>query len=98
MGMHGAVALPGADLVATGMADLAAGRETIEGLLVLQATDRLRRLGYEVPELTVDRPEARMYALIEQEIGPRRAHGRYNALRRRLGSFIRSSAVAGARP
>jgi hypothetical protein len=98
MGMHGAVALPGADLVATGMADLAAGHETVEGLLVLQASDRLRRLGYDVPAVPFDRPEARMYALIEAELGPRRAHGRYNALRRRMDSFIRSSAVAGARP
>jgi hypothetical protein len=41
MGMHGADALPGADLVATGIADLAAGHETIEGLLVIQASERL---------------------------------------------------------
>jgi len=97
MEMHAADALPGADLVTTGLADLAAGQETIEGLLVLQASDRLRRLGYDMPATTFDRPEARMYALIEQELGPRRAHGRYNALRRRMVSFIHAAAVAGTR-
>jgi hypothetical protein len=85
--------LPGAELVAAGLLDLAAGRESIEGLLVLQARDRLRSLGYEVPDLAIERPEARMYALIERDFGPRRAHGRYNALRRRLLSFIRAVPV-----
>lgn len=98
MGMHTADSLPGPELVATGLADLAAGHETIEGLLVLQASDRLRRLGDHVPAITIDRPEARMYALIEQDVGPRRAHGRYNVLRRRLVSLIRSAAVTGIRP
>lgn len=98
MGMHAADALPGADLVVTGLADLAAGRETIESLLVLQASGRLSGLGYEVPVLDVDAPEARMYELIEQDVGPGRAHGRYNALRRRLDSFIRSAAAVRAGP
>ena len=82
---------PGADLVHTGLADLAAGRESIEALLVLQASGRLRLLGYVVPEPTVASPEARMYELIVMQVGSRRAHGRYNALRRRLSSFIRAA-------
>jgi hypothetical protein len=97
MGPHHDEGLPGADLVKTGLGDLSAGRETVEGLLVLQASDRLRRLGYDVPEVDIDGPEARMYALIERDVGPRRAHGRYNALRGRLQSFIRSVSVAGPR-
>jgi hypothetical protein len=97
MGMYVGNALPGADLVATGLADLAAGHETIEGLLVLQASDRLRRLGFDVPVVSLDRPEARMYALVERDVGPRRAHSRYNALRRRMVSFIHSASVASAR-
>ena len=84
-------AIPGADLVDTGLADLAAGRESIEALLVLQASGRLRLLGYDVPEPAVASPEARMYELIVMQVGSRRAHGRYNALRRRLSSFIRAA-------
>jgi hypothetical protein len=92
--IHGDDALPGSDLVRTGLADVAAGRVTIEGLLVQQARTRLRELGYEMRGPGVDRPDARLYDLIEREVGPRRAHGRYNALRRRLSSFIRSARIA----
>jgi hypothetical protein len=43
--------LPGADLVSTGLADLSAGRESIEALLVAVASERLRELGRTVPDL-----------------------------------------------
>ena len=89
--------MPGADLVRAGLADLAAGRQTIEGLLVLQARERLCDLGYEVPDVSVELPEARMYDLVERELGPRRAHSRYNALRRRMVSFLRAAPPAAAR-
>lgn len=87
-------ALPGSDVVRAALADLAGDRLTIEALLVLQAATRLRGLGFEVPDLDVVRPEDRMYELIENEIGERRAHARYNALRRRLLSFIRAAPLA----
>lgn len=87
-------AIPGADLVSAGLTDLAAGRETIEGMLVLQAGDRLRELGYEVPDVPIERPEIRMYELIEEAVGPGRAHSRYNALRRRMVSFLRAAPFA----
>ena len=85
---------PGADLVSAGIADLAAGRETIEAMLVACASVRLRRLGYAVPDAVTGSPESRLYALVEAQVGPRRAHSRYNALRRRLVSFLDSSAHA----
>ena len=47
--------LPGAELVLPGLADLVAGRDTIEALLVEIAAPRLRRLGLEVP-LLVEAP------------------------------------------
>ena len=86
-------AIPGSDLVRAGLADLAAARLTIEALLVLQARERLRGLGDGVPDLTVEHPEARMHELIEGEVGPRRAHARDNALRRRLVSFIHAAPI-----
>jgi hypothetical protein len=89
-------AIPGADLVRAGLWDLAAGRITIEGLLVLQARRRLLELGYAMPDVAVEDPGARMYALIAEELGGPRAHGRYNALRRRLASFINAASIADA--
>jgi hypothetical protein len=86
--------VPGWDLVNAGITDLAAGRLTIESELVRSASDRLRGLGLIVPP--VDDQTNQLYALIEAEVGPARAHGRYNALRRRLTSFLRTA--PGARP
>jgi hypothetical protein len=83
--------LPGADLVEKGLSDLAAGRETIESLLVASARTRLRQLGYSVTEVAPDRPESRLYELVETEVGVARAHARYNALRRRLVSFLKAT-------
>ena len=41
--------LPGAELVEAGLADLVAGTETDEALLVSIAAPRLRALGFDVP-------------------------------------------------
>jgi hypothetical protein len=81
--------LPGADLVATGLADLEHGDETVAALLVSNGGPRLRRLGYEVPDVFAD-PERRLYALLARDDAPS-AHGRYNALIRRLVSFERAA-------
>ena len=80
--------LPGGDLVAKGLGDLAAGRETAEALLVAVGAARLRRGGIDVPAAAdvIDSPEHRLYELLETE-GNAAAHGRYNALVRRLVSF-----------
>jgi hypothetical protein len=82
--------LPGHDLVAEGLGDLAGGRETQAGLLVTMAAPRLRPLGFEIPEAALNLEAShRLYALLELE-GPG-AHSRYNALVRRMVSFARAA-------
>ncbi len=79
---------PGEDLVRKGLADLAAGRETTEALVVSIGAARLRNAGLAVPEPLRD-PEHRLYLLLAREHGDD-AHSRYNALIRRLVSFERA--------
>jgi hypothetical protein len=77
--------LPGGDLVAKGLVDLASSRETQEALLVSIAAPRLRQGGVPVPGTLPD-PERRLYQRLARE-DPDSAHSRYNALLRRLTSF-----------
>jgi hypothetical protein len=77
--------LPGGDLVAKGLEDLAGSRVTIEALLVSIAAPRLRDLGVLVAEPLAD-PEHRLYERLARE-DPDSAHSRYNALLRRLTGF-----------
>ena len=81
--------LPGGDLVERGLADLAQGAETIDALLVSVGAHRLRRAGVDVPAALSD-PELRLYKLPAREDSDS-AHGRYNALIRRLVSFERAA-------
>jgi hypothetical protein len=92
MNAHAYAGLPGADLVAEGLRDLAAGRETVASLLVEVGAPRLRQLGIAVPGETI-RPEHRLYALLTRQSSDS-AHSRYNALVRRLVSFERALACA----
>lgn len=85
-------ALPGSELVEQGLRDLAAGKETVEALLVSIGEPRLRVLGVDVPEPLAD-PETRLYLLLART-DEDAAHGRYNALVRRLASFERALACA----
>jgi hypothetical protein len=84
--------LPGGELVEKGLSDLAAGRETVEALLVSIGARRLRRLGFEVPSPLAE-PEERLYLLLAHG-DPEGAHSRYNALLRRLVSFERAAESA----
>lgn len=84
--------LPGADLVEQGIIDLRARRETKEALLVSIGFPRLRLLGIDVPE-PIATPEQRLYALLADDDADV-AHGRYNALLRRLVSYERAAAIA----
>lgn len=84
--------LPGGDLVARGLSDVEAGVETAESLLVSIGAPRLARLGFAVTG-TVPAPEHRLYDLLAAEDSDS-AHGRYNALIRRLVSFERAAECA----
>lgn len=85
--------LPGGDLVATGLADIAADRpETVEALLVWIAEKRLRALGIPIPGQRPVGPDAelRLYrALAARNVG-QAPYPPYNALLRRLVSFCRA--------
>jgi hypothetical protein len=84
------IGLPGWELVSRGLEDQAAGLVTIESLLIASASTRVERLGLPVSHSSGS-VDWRLYQLIEDEIGEAGAHSRYNALRRRLLSFLRSA-------
>ena len=90
--MRDAADLPGAELIATGLADLGNRTETDEPLLVSMAAPRLRTLGFDVPAPFAD-PELRLYRRLAARHGAA-AHSQYNALVRRLVSFQRAAACA----
>lgn len=81
--------LPGSDLIAQGLHDLAWHVESDAACLVSMAAPRLRLLGVRVP-LVLDEPERRLYARLAQRHGDA-AHGRYNALVRRVVAFQRAA-------
>lgn len=92
-----ALGLPGAEWVRPGLADLRDGRSTEAALLVAVGAPRLRDLGFLVPDSGLpERPEHALYRLLAEEYGDE-AHGRYNALVRRLVSFERAAERARAR-
>lgn len=84
--------LPGADLVETGLSDLARGIESPEALLVSIGAPRLARLGMAVPS-PLAFPERRLYEILAR-FDSNSAHSRYNALVRRLVSFERAAECA----
>jgi hypothetical protein len=90
--------LPGADLVRAGVRDLRSGDRTVPALLVNLASTRLQAAGVDVPGgvATAERPSHALYGLLA-ESDPRTAHGRYNALVRRIVSFARAAERANSR-
>jgi hypothetical protein len=76
-------------LILAGLDDLARGVESHEALLVSIGAPRLRRAGIVVPE-PFSSPEHRLYERLAAEDADA-AHGRYNALVRRLVSFERAA-------
>ena len=77
--------LPGGEIVDAGLADLAAGKVTVESLLVSLAAPRLRREGVPLGPVYAD-PERRLYALLTRRDGDL-AHARYGAYLRQMASF-----------
>ncbi|MGH2446320.1 MAG: hypothetical protein ACRDGD_09825 [Candidatus Limnocylindria bacterium] len=89
--------LPGYELVREGLEDLArSDRLTIAGLVVAIGAPRLSRIGLEIPADLPDNPEHRLYQLLSAD-DTDAAHGRYNALIRRLVSFERAAEHATTR-
>lgn len=84
-------ALPGAELVERGVTDLRAGRRSVESALVARATSRLRDAGIDVPETSSSDLGAELYRLLDGD------HGRYNALSRRLVSYLNARERASGR-
>jgi hypothetical protein len=87
-------ALPGGDVIQTGLQDLAAGRTTDAALLVLIGAHRLRRAGIDVPAVETEDAEHRLYESLAST-GSDDAHSRYNAMIRLLVSFERAVECAG---
>jgi len=88
-------ALPGHDLIEEGLADLRQNRETVAALIVAIGAPRLRRLGLKLPQQLPADPEHRLYDLLAKDDSDC-AHGRYNALIRRLVSFERAAECVSA--
>lgn len=79
--------LPGAEIVLPGLADLEAGRETVNASAVQAAAPRLRRAEVDAPSATGDVPAAhRLYQQLSDQLGDG-AHSRYNAILTRVASF-----------
>ncbi len=77
--------LPGGDLVAKGIEDLARSSVTVEALLVSIGAPRLQAAGVLVAAPLPD-AEHRLYERLATE-DPDSAHSRYHALVRRLTAF-----------
>jgi hypothetical protein len=89
--------LPGADIVLAGIADIAAGAESVNATAVQSASSRLARAGLPVPPGEDDGLAAhRLYELLAGEIGDS-AHSRYNAILERVSSFARAAEIAQSR-
>lgn len=90
---HASPALPGLEIVRTGLGDLAQLRETDDALLVSIAAPRLQLLGIRVPRVVPD-AEDRLFSRLDARLGDG-AHSHYNALIRRLVSFARAATTCG---
>ena len=80
--------LPGEDLVAQGLKDLAALKETVPALLVSIGATRLSRAGLKLHSPIQD-ADQRLYLVLAETCGDD-AHSQYNALIRKLVSFERA--------
>ena len=82
--------LPGHELIAGGLADLARGKnDSVEALLIGIGRPRLLKLGFDLPYRFSECPEHDLYRQLGDSHGDA-AHSRYNALIRRLVSFSRA--------
>jgi hypothetical protein len=82
--------LPGEELVSVGVRDLESGHRSVEALLVARAASRLRACGVPVPEHRITDPDGELYDLLASREGTA-AHSAYNALSRRLVSYLNAA-------
>lgn len=79
--------MPGAEIVLPGLADVAAGRASVNASAVQAAAPRLRRAGLDLPSAEGETSPAHdLYRQLSQELGDA-AHSRYNAILARVASF-----------
>jgi hypothetical protein len=79
--------LPGAEIVLPGIADLEAGRRSINAIAVQSAATRLRKVGLNAPGDDGEVPAThQLYERLSAELG-NAAHSRYNAILARVASF-----------
>ncbi len=81
--------LPGADAIRAGLEDLAAGRESVESLLIQIGAPRLSWLGILLPVKPDADADRQLYRLLSAEHG-NAAHSQFNSLIRQLVSFERA--------
>lgn len=94
MATHAFSELPGAEIVLAGIADLQAGRTSVNASAVQCAAPRLRRIGLEAPSAEGDIPAAHdLYRQLRAEHGDA-AHSRYNAILARVASFAGAAELA----
>jgi hypothetical protein len=86
VGTFAELGLPGGEAVDVGRGDLAAGRESVESLMVSLASARLNREGVPLPATRIADPEMRLFRLLERSSGGL-AHARYLACLRQMSSF-----------
>lgn len=82
-------ALPGSELVERGIRDLAGRRASREALLLSRFASRFADVGLPLPA-SLDDPDRRLYELIAATEGTG-AHSAYNALTRRIVSFLEAA-------
>lgn len=87
--------LPGAEIVHPGIADLEAGRETVNAFAVRAAASKLGVQDL-VGDDDAEEPAAhRLYMRLSDELGDG-AHSRYNAILARVASYARAAGHARA--
>lgn len=83
--------LPGAEIVLPGIADVEAGRTTVNASAVLSARPRLRRAGFALSKREGSVPASHeLYRQLQEQAGDG-AHSRYNATLARVTSFARAA-------
>ena len=80
---------PGYELIEQGLKDISQNKSSIYSALLFSAKTRLGSLGVAVGGIAPADPSMELYRLLDIEFGDG-AHSKFNALNRRLISFMKS--------